>query len=169
VMAAQFESFKYPILIMFSIPLSVIGVVAILFLTGTTVNIQAGIGIIMLVGIVVNNAIILVDYVLQLIRLHGHQAADALVMAGRRRLRPILMTTLTTVLGLIPMALGIGEGGELQAPMARVIIGGLLSSTLITLFLIPVLFLTLERLTVRRPKESFVEGSELAADEGTRA
>lgn len=162
VMAAQFESFTYPVLIMFSIPLSVIGVVLILFVTDTTANIQAGIGMIMLVGIVVNNAIILVDYVLQLMRLHGQPVTEALVMAGRRRLRPILMTTLTTVLGLIPMALGLGEGGELQAPMGRVIIGGLLSSTLITLFLIPVLFLTLERLMVRNRKEAFSKETQLA-------
>jgi hydrophobic/amphiphilic exporter-1 (mainly G- bacteria), HAE1 family len=151
VMAAQFESFRYPMLIMFSLPLSVIGVAVALFLTHTTANLQAGIGMIMLIGIVVNNAIVLVDYVLQLTRTHGLDLVDALVTAGRRRLRPILMTTLTTVLGLVPMALGLGEGGELQAPMGRVIIGGLLSSTAITLFLIPVLFLTLERATQRKP------------------
>ena len=160
VMAAQFESFKYPFLIMFSIPLALIGVVLALFLTETTFNIQGFIGLIMLVGIVVNNAIVLVDYVLQLHRQHGLSVVDALVTGGRRRLRPILMTTLTTVLGLTPMAIGIGEGAELQVPMARVLIGGLISSTFITLFLIPTLFLTMERLgTVRRREPSRLEPS----------
>ena len=166
VMAAQFESFKYPALIMFSLPLALIGVALTLFLTNTTVNLQAGIGIIMLVGIVVNNAIVLVDYVLQLIRLHEFDAERALITAGRRRLRPILMTTLTTVLALVPMALGFGEGGELQAPMGRVIIGGLLSSTLITLFLIPVLFMTFERVPVRETR-SGVEPSGVGAVAGS--
>ncbi len=153
VMAAQFESFKFPFLIMFSIPLASVGVILMLFLTETTFSMQAFIGVILLVGIVVNNAIVLVDYVLQLIRIHGLGLVDALVSGGRRRLRPILMTTLTTVLGLIPMALGIGEGGELQAPMARVLIGGLLSSTFITLFFIPTLFHVMEAGFARRRQE----------------
>ena len=153
VMAAQFESFKYPFLIMFSIPLAFIGVVLALFLTETTFNLQGFIGLIMLIGIVVNNAIVLVDYVLQLRRQHGLSVVDSLVTGGRRRLRPILMTTLTTVLGLTPMAIGIGEGAELQVPMARVLIGGLISSTFITLFLIPTLFLTMERLRSTRREE----------------
>ena len=131
---------------MFSIPLAFIGVVLMLFLSNTTFNMQGFIGLIMLVGIVVNNAIVLIDYVLQLHRLHGMSVIDSLIMGGRRRLRPILMTTLTTVLGLTPMAFGIGEGAELQVPMARVLIGGLLSSSLITLFLIPTLFLLMERI-----------------------
>jgi len=145
VMAAQFESFRYPFLIMFSLPLASIGVVLALFLTDTSFNIQAFVGVIMLVGIAVNNGIVLVDYVLQLQRDHGFSLVDSLVTGGRRRLRPILMTTLTTVLGLSPMALGLGEGAELQAPMARVLIGGLISSSLITLFLVPTLFLTMEK------------------------
>ncbi len=145
VMAAQFESFKHPFLIMFSLPLAAIGVVLMLFMSETTFNMQAFIGAIMLVGIVVNNAIVLVDYVLQLQRIHSYSLVDALITGGRRRLRPILMTTATTVLGLVPMSLGLGEGGELQAPMARVLIGGLLSSTFITLFFIPTLYLTMER------------------------
>ncbi len=150
VMAAQFESFRYPFLIMFSLPLASIGVVLALFLTDTTFNIQAFVGVIMLVGIAVNNAIVLVDYILQLQRDHGFSLVDSLVMGGRRRLRPILMTTLTTVLGLTPMALAIGEGSELQSPMARVLIGGMISSTLITLFLVPTLFLTMERVRFGR-------------------
>jgi HAE1 family hydrophobic/amphiphilic exporter-1 len=153
VMAAQFESFKYPFLIMFSLPLASIGVVLALFLTDTTFNIQAFVGVIMLVGIAVNNAIVMVDYVLQLQRDHGFSLVDSLVTGGRRRLRPILMTTLTTVLGLTPMALGLGEGSELQSPMARVLIGGLISSTFITLFLIPTLFLTMERARIGRRQE----------------
>ena len=153
VMAAQFESFRYPFLIMFSLPLASIGVVLALFLTDTSFNIQAFVGVIMLVGIAVNNAIVLVDYVLQLQRDHGFSLVDSLVTGGRRRLRPILMTTMTTVLGLTPMALGIGEGAELQAPMARVLIGGLISSSLITLFLVPTLFLTMERVRFGRRQE----------------
>lgn len=153
VMSAQFESFRYPFLIMFSLPLASIGVVLALFLTDTSFNIQAFVGVIMLVGIAVNNAIVLVDYVLQLQRDHGFSLVDSLVTGGRRRLRPILMTTLTTVLGLSPMALGLGEGAELQAPMARVLIGGLLSSSLITLFLVPTLFLTMEKVRFGRRQE----------------
>jgi HAE1 family hydrophobic/amphiphilic exporter-1 len=165
VMAAQFESFKYPLLIMFSLPLATIGVVFSLFLTKTTFNIQAFIGAIMLVGIAVNNAIVLVDYVLQLWRGHNHSLVNALITGGRRRLRPILMTTLTTVLGLTPMAFGVGEGSELQIPMARVLIGGLLTSTFITLFLIPSLFLTVE-VGLRSRKE--VPISALDAEPATR-
>ncbi|MEZ5394307.1 MAG: efflux RND transporter permease subunit [Bryobacterales bacterium] len=116
-----------------------------LLLTGTTFNMQGFLGVIVLVGIVVNNAIVLVDYTNLLRREHGYGVRDAVVTAGSRRLRPILMTTITTVLGLLPMALGLGEGGELQAPMARVVIGGLTSSTLITLVFIPVVYFTLER------------------------
>jgi HAE1 family hydrophobic/amphiphilic exporter-1 len=144
VMAAQFESLRDPFIILFSIPLAAIGVISILVLTHTTFNMQAFLGVIMLVGIVVNNAIILIDYMNQLRRDHGYKVHDAVVTAGSRRLRPVLMTTTTTVLGLLPMALGIGEGSELQAPMARVVIGGLLSSTLITLVLVPVIYAILE-------------------------
>jgi len=154
VMAAEFESFRYPFLIMFSLPLASLGVILALFITDTNFNMQAFIGVIMLVGIVVNNAIVLVDYVLQLIRIHGMNVTDALITGGRRRLRPILMTTLTTVLGLIPMGLGIGEGAELQAPMARVLIGGLVSSTFITLFLIPTLFYLMETFRLRHRSEA---------------
>lgn len=146
VMAAQFESLRDPFIIIFSIPVSTIGVVAILLLTSTSVTIQALLGVIVLVGIVVNNGIILVDYANQLRRDHGMELRPAVIQAGESRLRPILMTTATTVLGLGPMALGIGEGAELQAPLARVVIGGLSASTLITLVLIPVLYLIFEEL-----------------------
>lgn len=144
VMAAQFESLRDPFIILFSIPLAAIGVVTVLILTQTTFNMQGFLGVIMLVGIVVNNAIILVDYMNQLRREHGYSVHDAVIAGGARRLRPVLMTTATTVLGLLPMALGIGEGSELQQPMARVVIGGLTSSTLITLVLIPVVYAILE-------------------------
>jgi len=144
VMAAQFESLRDPLIIMFSIPLASIGIVLALLLTNTTFNIQAFIGTILLAGIVVNNAIVLVDCINQLRREQGLSLREAVELGGRRRLRPILMTTLTTVLGLVPMALGLGEGGEVQAPMARVILGGLTTSTLITLVFIPILYTLVE-------------------------
>jgi HAE1 family hydrophobic/amphiphilic exporter-1 len=121
-----------------------VGVAAMLFLSETTFNMQGFLGVIVLVGIVVNNAIVLVDYTNLLRREHGYGLREAVLMAGSRRLRPILMTTVTTVLGLLPMSLGLGEGGELQAPLARVVVGGLTSSTLITLVVIPVVYFTLE-------------------------
>ncbi len=138
VMAAQFESLIAPLIILGALPLGGVGVVAILLLTGTSLNVQSFIGLIMLAGIVVNNAIVLVDYTNQLRRQDPRRPIDELlVLAGRRRLRPILMTTLTTVLAMVPIALGWGEGGEVQAPMARVVIGGLLAGTLTTLVAIP--------------------------------
>jgi HAE1 family hydrophobic/amphiphilic exporter-1 len=144
VMASQFESVRDPFIILFSIPLAFVGVAAMLFLSETTFNMQGFLGVIVLVGIVVNNAIVLVDYTNLLRREHGYGLREAVLMAGSRRLRPILMTTVTTVLGLLPMSLGLGEGGELQAPLARVVVGGLTSSTLITLVVIPVVYFTLE-------------------------
>ena len=145
VMASQFESLVDPFVVMFSIPLAIIGVVLTLLLTNTIFSLQAFIGCIMLAGIVVNNGIILVDYTNLLRRRDGMPLGEAIEEAGRRRLRPILMTTLTTVVGLMPLALGLGEGGEVQAPMARVVIGGLTSSTLITLIIIPVVYSLFER------------------------
>lgn len=144
VMAAQFESLLHPLIIMFAIPFGGIGVFLALKLTNTTVNVQSILGVIMLAGIVVNNAIVLVDYINLLRRKHGMDLETAVEEAGRRRLRPILMTTLTTALALVPMALGLGAGGELQSPMARVVIGGLLTSTLITLVFVPALYTTVE-------------------------
>ena len=140
VMACQFESLIDPLIVMFSVPLAAIGVILMLFLTYTTFNIQSFIGCVMLAGIVVNNAILLVDTANLLRRRDKMPLALAVRECGRRRLRPILMTTLTTVLGLIPLALGLGEGGESQSPLARAVIGGLTSSTLITLFFIPALY-----------------------------
>ncbi len=139
VMACQYESLVNPLVVMFSVPVAGVGVLVTLFLTGTTLNVQSYIGCIMLGGIVVNNAILLVD---QAGRLSAGDMSvkSALMEAGRRRLRPILMTTLTTILGLMPLALGIGEGAEAQAPLARAVVGGLTGSTLITLLLIPAIY-----------------------------
>ena len=158
VMAAQFESLRDPFIILFSIPLAAIGIVTMLVITDTTFNMQGFLGVIVLVGIVVNNAIVLIDYTNQLRRDHGYGIMDSVITAGGRRLRPILMTTITTILGLTPMALGLGEGSELQVPMARVVIGGLLTSTLITLVFIPVVYATLEEAAVKlaRRRKGFV-------------
>ena len=149
VMACQFESLRDPFVVMFSVPLAGIGVILALFLTYTTFNMQSFIGCIMLAGIVVNNAILLVDTANLLHRRDGLPLGEAVREAGTRRLRPILMTTLTTVLGLLPLALGLGDGGETQAPMARAVIGGLTSSTLITLFFVPAVYLVAENLFAR--------------------
>jgi len=146
VMACQYESLRDPFVVMFSVPLAAIGVVLMLFLTRTTFNVQSFIGCIMLEGIVVNNAILLVDHTNLLRRKAGLPLREAIEEAGRRRLRPILMTAMTTIIGLMPLALGLGEGGEAQAPMARAVIGGLLSSTLITLVFVPVVYSIFERL-----------------------
>ncbi|HET7220191.1 MAG TPA: efflux RND transporter permease subunit, partial [Vicinamibacterales bacterium] len=144
VMASQYESLRDPFIIMFSVPLAAIGVVLALKLTGTTFSLQAYIGVIMLAGIVVSNAILLVDYTNILRRRDRMPLREAVATAGRTRLRPILMTSLATMLGLVPMALGIGEGAELQAPLARVVIGGLLASTMITLVFVPVVYTIFE-------------------------
>nr|MBA3298265.1 efflux RND transporter permease subunit [Acidobacteriota bacterium] len=144
VMASQYESLKDPFIIMFSVPLAAIGVVLALKLTGTTFSLQAYIGVIMLAGIVVSNAILLVDYTNILRRRDQMPLREAVETAGRTRLRPILMTSLATILGLVPMALGIGEGAELQAPLARVVIGGLTASTLITLVFVPTVYTIFE-------------------------
>ncbi len=148
VMASQFESLIHPFVILFTIPLALVGAVLALFITGTTINIVAFIGVIMLAGIVVNNAIVLVDLINQLCA-QGKDRFDAIMEAGTARLRPILMTSLTTALGLLPMALGFGEGAEVRTPMAITVIGGLLVSTLLTLIVIPVVYSLLDR--KRRP------------------
>jgi len=144
VMASQYESLRDPFIIMFSVPVAGIGVVLSLLLTGTSFSMQAYIGIIMLAGIVVSNAILLVDYINTLRRRDGLPIREAVELGGRTRLRPILMTSIATMLGLVPMAIGIGEGGELQAPLARVVIGGLLTSTLVTLVLVPAVYTLFE-------------------------
>lgn len=139
VMAAQFESLRYPFIIMFSIPFALTGVLIALFVTGGTINMMSAIGSIMLIGIVVKNGIVLVDYI-NLNRERGMGITSAVINGGKSRLRPVLMTTATTVLGMIPMAIGFGEGSELWQPMGVVIVGGLTVSTMITLILIPTLY-----------------------------
>lgn len=148
VMAAQFESFLHPFTIMFAIPFCTTGVVFGLLISRRAFSLPAYIGIIMLAGIAVNNAIVLVDYINQL-RAKGKTVREAIVEAGPRRLRPIMMTTLTTVLGLLPLALGIGEGSEIQAPLAVTVMGGLTVSTLLTLVVVPVLYSIFEDLSAR--------------------
>ncbi|MDQ2069237.1 efflux RND transporter permease subunit [Natronospira bacteriovora] len=140
VLASLYESLRDPLIVMFTVPLAIIGVSFMLFLTGTTFNMQSMIGMIMLVGIVVNNSILIVDQTARLQRWDGLRLEAAIVEAGRRRLRPVLMTTLTTTFAMLPLALGVGEGAEQQAPMARAVIGGLLSASLLTLLVIPVLY-----------------------------
>lgn len=144
VMASQFESLTHPFVILFTVPLALVGVVLSLFVTGTAVSVMVLLGVIVLAGIVVNNAIVLVDYTNQL-RRRGTSKREAVLLAGQVRLRPILMTTLTTVLGLFPMALGWGEGSEIRAPMAVTVMGGLVFSTLLTLVLIPVVYEAVDR------------------------
>ena len=142
VMAGQFERFLDPLVVMATVPVALVGVIPTMLLTGTTLNMQSIMGMVMLVGIVVNNAIVLVDYLNLLRRERGMPLREAAVEAARVRLRPILMTTLTTVLGLFPLALGWGAGANMQAALARVVIGGLLASSLITLVLIPTLYIS---------------------------
>lgn len=139
IMASQFESLLHPFTIMFSVPLAIIGVSFAMLIARKPFSVPSFTGIVMLAGIVVNNAIVLVDYI-NILRGRGMERNEAIFKAGPVRLRPILMTTLTTVLGLVPLALGIGEGAEMQAPMAVTVIGGLSFSTLLTLVFIPVLY-----------------------------
>jgi len=145
IMASQFESLVYPLIILVTIPLAAVGVVWTLLLLGMPISVLVFLGAILLAGIVVNNAIVLVDYAGQL-KARGHSTEEALALAGQVRLRPILMTTLTTVLGLIPMALGLGDGAELRTPMAITVIAGLSFSTLLTLVVIPTIYAGVDRL-----------------------
>jgi hydrophobic/amphiphilic exporter-1 (mainly G- bacteria), HAE1 family len=154
VMASQYESLRDPFIIMFSVPTAAIGIVLSLKLTGTAFNMQAYIGIIMLAGIVVSNGILLVDYTNVLRRRDGMPLREAVETAGRTRLRPILMTSIATALGLVPMSLGIGEGSELQVPLARVVIGGLTTSLLITLVLVPTMYTIFEEGVKGIPRRS---------------
>lgn len=149
VMAAQFERFLDPVIVMVTVPLAFVGVVPTLLLTGTSLNVQSLMGIVMLVGIVVNNAIVLVDYINLMRRERNMNITDAVLQSGRLRLRPILMTTCTTVLGMLPLAFGTGAGGEIQAALARAVIGGLTVSTLITLVLIPTAYISIHNLLDR--------------------
>ncbi|KUG02345.1 rnd multidrug efflux transporter [hydrocarbon metagenome] len=149
VMAVQYESFFSPFVIMFSVPTAIIGIIIALLLTGRALSVPAFIGMIMLVGVAVSNAIVFVDYLKQQID-KGMDRDEAIVETGRVRLRPILMTAFSTILAMVPLALGMGEGGEYQAPLATVVIGGLLISTLITLVLVPVVYSILDDIGRRR-------------------
>ncbi len=143
VMAAQFKSLIDPFIIMFSVPMGIPGVIVILYLTNTTISTSSMMGIIMMLGIVVSNGVLLVDYT-NVLRRRGLDLASAVVTASRTRLRPILMTSLATVVGLMPMALGLGTGSETNAPLARAVVGGLTVSTILTLFLVPTVYAMLE-------------------------
>ena len=156
VLASQFKSLVDPFIIMFSVPLGIIGVIWALFLTETNLSVTSFMGVIMMAGIVVSNAILLVDYTNRL-RARGMDLHQAVVLAGRTRLRPILMTTLCTILALIPMVIGLGEGSESNAPMAIAVIGGLSVSTLLTLVFIPTLYTIFEE---RFKRKIAPEGSE---------
>lgn len=148
VMAIQFENFLFPLIIMFSMPATIIGVVVGLFVTGLPLSIPAFIGIIMLAGIVVNNSIVLVDYI-NILRRRGMDTYEAILVAGPNRLRPILMTTLTTILAMVPLGLALGEGSEMQQPMAITIIFGLGISSIFTLLLIPVVYTVFDNFTAK--------------------
>jgi hydrophobic/amphiphilic exporter-1 (mainly G- bacteria), HAE1 family len=144
IMAAQFESLVDPLIIMFTVPLSVIGVFTFLFITGTSISVMALVGLVMLVGIAVNNGIVLVDYINKL-RRRGMELYDAVEQGSIARMRPVLMTALTTILGMVPLAIELGSGAETWSPLARAVIGGLTATTALTLIVIPVLYIVFER------------------------
>jgi hydrophobic/amphiphilic exporter-1 (mainly G- bacteria), HAE1 family len=148
IMAAQFESLVDPLIIMFTVPLSVIGVFIFLFITGTSISVMALIGLVMLVGIAVNNGIVLVDYINQL-RRGGMELYEAVTEGSIARMRPVLMTASTTILGMVPLAIELGSGSETWSPLARAVIGGLTTTTLLTLLVIPILYIIFERMEER--------------------
>jgi multidrug efflux pump subunit AcrB len=151
VMASQFESFIDPFIVMFSVPLAFIGVIWIFLITGTALSITAAIGVIMLSGIVVNNGIVLVDYI-NLLRKREQNLIEAAVNAGISRFRPVLMTALTTLFAMVPMAFSSGMGSEMWKPIGITVIGGLLVSTIITLVLIPVIYVAVHRKAYKTEK-----------------
>ena len=156
VMASQFESLLHPFIILFTIPLALVGAVLALYITGTTISVVVFIGLILLAGIVVNNAIVLIDLINKL-RERGMDKYEAIIEGGKSRLRPILMTTLTTTLALLPLAIGFGDGAELRAPMGITVIGGLLVSTLLTLVVIPVMYSIMDRKKYKVTAEALTE------------
>jgi hydrophobe/amphiphile efflux-1 (HAE1) family protein len=162
VLASQFKSLLDPLVIMFSVPMGISGVLVMLFFTGTTLSVNSFMGIIMMVGIVVSNGVLLVDFA-NTLRARGNDLMEATVEAGRTRLRPILMTTIATIVGLLPMAFGFGEGSETNLPLARAVIGGLAVSTVFTLFLIPSLYTLLDRFSKRK----FEDPAQVDAPGGT--
>jgi multidrug efflux pump subunit AcrB len=159
ILASQFRSLLDPLVIMFSVPLGISGVLLALWLTGTPLSVNSAMGVIMMVGIVVSNGVLLVDFA-RVLQGRGIPLLQATIQAGRTRLRPILMTTIATIFGLLPMALGFGEGSETNLPLARAVIGGLTVSTLFTLFLIPALYTLLDKFTRREPEAA--PGAEVA-------
>jgi HAE1 family hydrophobic/amphiphilic exporter-1 len=165
VMASLFESFKDPFIIILTIPLSMIGIVAIYLITNTIFNVLTAVGLLVLLGVIVNNGIVLVDYT-NLLRKRGYSLNDACIEAAGNRLRPILMTTLTTVLGLLPMAFFPGEGTELVAPIGKTVLGGLSFGTIMTLFLMPVVYAVLNKNSDRRAAQAQAKRDKIAAGEG---
>jgi HAE1 family hydrophobic/amphiphilic exporter-1 len=152
VLAAQFENLLHPFTILLTVPMAVVGAIAVFFIQGTALNIMAIIGIIMLVGIAVNDSIILVDAINQF-RKGGMPLKEAVVSAGQRRIRPIIMTSLTTILALLPLTFGFGESAALRSPMAWAVIGGLITSTLLTLVVIPSIYMVFGQLEIRIGKQ----------------
>jgi multidrug efflux pump subunit AcrB len=161
ILASQFGSFTQPLAIMASLPLSLAGVMLALLLTRTTLNLFSIVGFIMLMGLVTKNAILLVDFTNRSMR-EGKSLHASILEAGQVRLRPILMTTLAMIFGMLPMAIGFGDSGEMQAPMGRAVIGGVVASTLLTLIVVPVLYVYLHRLTERFKRRSPTESVQSA-------
>jgi multidrug efflux pump subunit AcrB len=149
VLASQFESLIHPFTVLLAVPLAVTGALAVLWLTGSTINLYSQIGMILLIGLVTKNSILLVEYANQL-REQGRSAVDAMLEAGRIRLRPIMMTSVATVTSAVPIALGLGAGSISRRPLGYAIIGGVLVSTVLTLYLVPVVYTLMDRLTARR-------------------
>jgi HAE1 family hydrophobic/amphiphilic exporter-1 len=168
IMASQFESFKNPFIILFCIPLSLIGIVLIYMITGQTFSLITAVGLLLLVGIIVNNGIVLISYI-SMLRKRGENLEDACVHAAKSRLRPILMTTLTTLLALIPMAFSQKEGAAMVQPIGQTVLGGLGFGTLMTLFLMPVLYDVFnrggEKRAKRRMEKEFKELSQRQEEE----
>jgi multidrug efflux pump subunit AcrB len=158
VMASQFESFREPFIIMLSLPFAFTGVILALYVTGLTLNIISVIGGIMLVGIVVKNAIVMVDFT-NLMRDRGNSIVQSVIIAGKSRLRPVLMTTFTTLLGMLPLALSQGEGADMWRPMGVAIIGGLLFSTLVTLIFVPVIYSIFGAARMKRVRKAYVKNN----------
>jgi HAE1 family hydrophobic/amphiphilic exporter-1 len=168
VMASLFESFRDPFIILFTIPLSIIGIVAIYLVTKTIFNVLTAVGLLVLVGVIVNNGIVLVDYT-NLLRKRGYSLHDACVEAAGNRLRPILMTTLTTIVGLMPMAFQPGEGSALVAPIGKTVLGGLTVGTLMTLFLMPTIYAIVNKRSEERGTRAEERRARIAAGETGRA
>jgi HAE1 family hydrophobic/amphiphilic exporter-1 len=165
IMASQFESLKMPFIIMFSIPFAFSGVAIALFISNTALSVISGIGAVMLIGIVVKNAIVLVDFI-NLMRERGNELYEAIAISGRSRLRPVLMTSATTILGMLPLAMSKGAGSELWSPMGIAIIGGLFFSTMVTLVLVPVVYAIFAKHGERNKNLAVYSEMDLIIDDG---